>query len=186
MDLNLFVFDMVLKILLIGFMIVVTVGIPFIMIFYILCACVYYYDVLLSFVYYLLIYFKIYRLAFLIYQYSSWSMQLILRLETLDKGDFRLYQQMTQQPYHELVNIYQYHLRCLLSQHDYISVCHALSFLKDKDVYDMIRYELNNKDWLIKHLFKDYTIMAFLNQWHYEFNDIKPIIYDYYVKLMRT
>jgi hypothetical protein len=51
-------------------------------------------------------------------------------------------------------------------------------------IYDLMICNYCDNQYLIKHLFKDYNVNLFLKLLHYEFNDIKSIIYKYYIKLL--
>ena len=64
----------------------------------------------------------------------------------------------------------------------------GLYLLDNKTIIDLYNRNNNVKGFyiMLSHLFKKYTIQLFLKQLHYEFNDLKPIIYNYYLQLLLT
>lgn len=79
-------------------------------------------------------------------------------------------------------------IKIALNRNQLLFFKNALSYISDKEsikLYKKLNYKhLKAINIILSHLSKQYHVKLFLNQLTYELNDIKPIIYHYYIQLI--
>jgi len=83
-------------------------------------------------------------------------------------------------------NIYD-HLTMAIYKNNGKYIAEALKYFNNSNIY-MIYKMLKTPDekkYIIQYFLKNYSINLFFNQLHFEFNDIKKLIYNYYIKLLQ-
>ena len=77
-------------------------------------------------------------------------------------------------------------IKIALNRNQLLFFKNALSYISDKEIIKLYKKLKTQKaiNIILSHLSKQYTVKLFLNQLTYELNDIKPIIYHYYIQLM--